>query len=26
VADFFSGPLLQEQYPAAYLFVKGELV
>jgi tungstate transport system ATP-binding protein len=26
VADFFSGPLLQSQYPAAHLFVKGELV
>ncbi len=26
VADFFSGPLLQQQYPAAHLFVKGELV
>lgn len=26
VADFFNGPLLQEQYPAAHLFVKGELV
>lgn len=26
VADFFSGPLLQLQYPAAHLFVKGELV
>ena len=25
VADFFSGPLLQQQYPAAHLFVKGEL-
>ncbi|MDP2680853.1 MAG: phosphate ABC transporter ATP-binding protein [Rhodoferax sp.] len=23
---FFSGPLLQQQYPAAHLFVKGELV
>jgi tungstate transport system ATP-binding protein len=26
VADFFGGPLLQLQYPAAHLFVKGELV
>jgi tungstate transport system ATP-binding protein len=26
VADFFNGPLLQEQYPAAHFFVKGELV
>ena len=26
VGDFFSGPLLQAQYPAAHLFVKGELV
>ncbi len=26
VHDFFSGPLLQLQYPAAHLFVKGELV
>ncbi|MCF8159698.1 MAG: phosphate ABC transporter ATP-binding protein [Polaromonas sp.] len=26
VADFFSGSLLQRQYPAAQLFVKGELV
>ena len=26
VKDFFSGPLLQSQYPAAHLFVKGELV
>ena len=26
VQDFFSGPLLQQQYPAAHLFVKGELV
>ncbi|MDP3192225.1 ATP-binding cassette domain-containing protein [Rhodoferax sp.] len=26
VHDFFSGPLLQQQYPAAHLFVKGELV
>jgi len=26
VHDFFSGPLLQTQYPAAHLFVKGELV
>jgi len=26
VADFFSGPLLQLHYPAAHLFVKGELV
>ncbi|PIQ51758.1 MAG: phosphate ABC transporter ATP-binding protein [Comamonadaceae bacterium CG12_big_fil_rev_8_21_14_0_65_59_15] len=26
VDDFFSGPLLQQQYPAAHLFVKGELV
>jgi len=25
VNDFFSGPLLQQQYPAAHLFVKGEL-
>jgi tungstate transport system ATP-binding protein len=25
VDDFFSGPLLQQQYPAAHLFVKGEL-
>ena len=25
VADFFSGPLMQQQYPAAHLFVKGEL-
>jgi tungstate transport system ATP-binding protein len=24
VDDFFSGPLLQQQYPAAHLFVKGE--
>ncbi len=24
VSDFFSGPLLQQQYPAAHLFVKGE--
>jgi tungstate transport system ATP-binding protein len=24
VEDFFSGPLLQQQYPAAHLFVKGE--
>lgn len=24
VADFFSGPLLQTQYPSAHLFVKGE--
>jgi tungstate transport system ATP-binding protein len=26
VEDFFSGSLLQQQYPAAHLFVKGELV
>ena len=26
VADFFGGSLLQQQYPAAHLFVKGELV
>ena len=26
VHDFFSGPLLQQQYPEAHLFVKGELV
>ncbi len=26
VEDFFNGPLLQQQYPAAHLFVKGELV
>ena len=26
VHDFFSGPLLQAHYPAAHLFVKGELV
>ncbi|WP_114973042.1 phosphate ABC transporter ATP-binding protein [Rhodoferax ferrireducens] len=26
VHEFFSGPLLQLQYPAAHLFVKGELV
>ena len=26
VADFFAGSLLQQQYPAAHLFVKGELV
>jgi tungstate transport system ATP-binding protein len=26
VQDFFGGPLLQQQYPAAYLFVKGETV
>ena len=26
VDEFFSGPLLQRQYPAAHLFVKGELV
>ena len=26
VKDFFSGPLLQQHYPAAHLFVKGELV
>jgi len=26
VDDFFSGPLLQTQYPAAHLFVKGEYV
>jgi tungstate transport system ATP-binding protein len=25
VEDFFSGSLLQQQYPAAHLFVKGEL-
>jgi tungstate transport system ATP-binding protein len=25
VADFFQGPLLQENYPAAHIFVKGEL-
>jgi tungstate transport system ATP-binding protein len=25
VADFFGGPLLQTHYPAAHLFVKGEL-
>ena len=25
VAQFFNGPLLQTQYPAAHLFVKGEL-
>ncbi|MES2424052.1 MAG: phosphate ABC transporter ATP-binding protein [Pseudomonadota bacterium] len=25
VADFFHGPLLQESYPAAHFFVKGEL-
>ena len=25
VQDFFSGPLLQQQYPAAHLFVRGEL-
>lgn len=25
VTDFFNGPLLQQQYPAAHLFVKGEL-
>ena len=25
VDDFFSGPLLQQHYPAAHLFVKGEL-
>lgn len=25
VNDFFSGPLLQQQYPAAHVFVKGEL-
>jgi tungstate transport system ATP-binding protein len=25
VIDFFNGPLLQQQYPAAHLFVKGEL-
>jgi tungstate transport system ATP-binding protein len=23
-ADFFAGPLLKNQYPAAYAFVKGE--
>jgi tungstate transport system ATP-binding protein len=26
VQDFFGGPLLQQQYPAAHLFVKGETV
>ncbi|MHB8950629.1 MAG: ABC transporter ATP-binding protein [Rhodoferax sp.] len=26
VEDFFRGPLLQQQYPAAHLFVKGESV
>jgi tungstate transport system ATP-binding protein len=26
VADFFAGPLLAQRYPAAHLFVKGELV
>jgi tungstate transport system ATP-binding protein len=26
VSDFFGGSLLQQQYPAAHLFVKGELV
>ena len=26
VHDFFGGPLLQQKYPAAHLFVKGELV
>lgn len=26
VVDFFAGSLLQQQYPAAHLFVKGELV
>ena len=26
VHDFFNGPLLQTQYPAAHLFVKGELL
>jgi len=26
VEDFFGGPLLQQHYPAAHLFVKGELV
>lgn len=26
VTDFFNGALLQQQYPAAHLFVKGELV
>jgi tungstate transport system ATP-binding protein len=26
VHDFFNGPLLQAQYPAAHLFLKGELV
>ena len=26
VVEFFTGPLLQLQYPAAHLFVKGELV
>jgi tungstate transport system ATP-binding protein len=25
VDQFFNGPLLQTQYPAAHLFVKGEL-
>jgi tungstate transport system ATP-binding protein len=25
VKEFFSGPLLQAQYPAAHLFVKGEM-
>ena len=24
VDDFFGGPLLQQRYPAAHLFVKGE--
>ena len=26
VADFFAGPLLAQRYPAAHLFVKGELI
>jgi tungstate transport system ATP-binding protein len=26
VADFFNGPMLQQHYPAAHWFVKGELV
>jgi tungstate transport system ATP-binding protein len=26
VEDFFGGSLLQQHYPAAHLFVKGELV
>jgi tungstate transport system ATP-binding protein len=25
VDDFFGGPLLQTHYPAAHLFIKGEL-